>query len=233
MATSALIQATDLHKTYRLGTVTVEALRGVTLDVQEGDFLTIVGPSGSGKTTFLNLVGALDTPSSGELSIFGKRPSDLSSRERADLRLHSLGFVFQAYNLIPVLTARENVEFVLELQGLGRERRQRAEEILKQLGLAELGDRRPNELSGGQQQRVAVARAVASHPRLVLADVPTANLDGENAETLIDMMWRLNREEGITFVFSTHDPRVVRHARRVVTLADGRVSEDEQRPPRE
>jgi len=231
MTDTALIQAKNLCKTYHLGAVTVEALRGVTLDVRQGDFLTIVGPSGSGKTTFLNLVGALDTPSGGELSVFGKSTSDMSGRERADLRLRSLGFVFQAYNLVPVLTARENVEFVLELQGLGRERRERAEEILEQLGLAELGDRRPNELSGGQQQRVAVARAVASRPRLVLADEPTANLDGENAETLIEMMRRLNREEGITFVFSTHDPRVVRHAQRVITLVDGRVSKDEQRTP--
>ena len=145
------------------------------------------------------------------------------------MRLHSLGVVFQAYNLVPVLAALENVEFVLELQGHGKERSERAKEILAELGLSEFGDRRPKELSGGQQQRVAVARAVASRPRLVLADEPTANLDGENAELLLDMMRRLNEEHGITFVFSTHDPRVVAHARRVVTLVDGRVAKDEQK----
>jgi putative ABC transport system ATP-binding protein len=155
----------------------------------------------------------------------------MSRRQRADMRLHALGFVFQAYNLVPVLTARENVEFVLELRGVGAERKQRAIEILEQLGLAEFADRRPNEISGGQQQRVAVARAVAAHPTLVLADEPTANLDGENAEILLHMMRRLNEEQGITFVFSTHDPRVVAHARRVVTLVDGRVAKDEARTP--
>lgn len=229
MSSNVLIQAKSLCKTYELGPVTVPALSGVSLDVCQGDFLTIVGPSGSGKTTFLNLVGVLDTPTSGGLIVFGEDTATLSRKQRADLRLRTLGFVFQAYNLVPVLTARENVEFVLELQGLGHERRRRAEEVLGQLGLEDLGDRRPNELSGGQQQRVAVARAVASRPRLVLADEPTANLDGENAELLIDMMQRLNREENITFVFSTHDPRVVRHAKRVVTLVDGQVSNDEIR----
>jgi putative ABC transport system ATP-binding protein len=157
----------------------------------------------------------------------------LSKRKRAELRLHHLGFVFQSYNLLPVLTARENVEFVLELQGVGRERSRRALEILRQLGLADYADRRPNALSGGQQQRVAVARAVASRPRLVLADEPTANLDGENAEMLIEMMRALNREHGITFVFSTHDPRVVRHASRIVTLEDGLVQKDEPGHPPE
>ena len=228
-----LIEARDVTKIYRTGDLEVAALRGVSLAVPAGDFLTIVGPSGSGKTTFLNLVGALDSPTAGELHVFGRDIARMGKRERADLRLQSLGFVFQAYNLVPVLTARENVEFVLELQGLGRERRQRAEEVLGQLGLGDLADRRPNELSGGQQQRVAVARAVASRPRLVLADEPTANLDGENAEMLVEMMRGLNREEGITFLFSTHDPRVVRHVRRVITLADGLVAKDETRavPP--
>jgi putative ABC transport system ATP-binding protein len=224
-----LVQANNVTKTYHAGDVDVPALRGVTLAVQPGDFLALVGPSGSGKTTFLNLVGALDTPSSGDLRVFGQEIGTLGKKARADLRLHSLGFVFQAYNLVPVLTARENVEFVLELQGMGEERRRQADEVLGQLGLAELADRRPNELSGGQQQRVAVARAVASRPSLVLADEPTANLDGENAETLIEMMRTLNREQGITFVFSTHDPRVVRHARRVITLEDGVVAREETR----
>jgi len=224
-----LIHAEGVTKVYRTGDVEAHALRGVTLDVAAGDFLAIVGPSGSGKTTFLNLVGALDTPTAGTLAVFGRDVAAMSKSARADLRLNHLGFVFQAYNLVPVLTARENVEFVLELQGMGPERSERAREVLSQLGLEDLADRRPNELSGGQQQRVAVARAVASRPRLVLADEPTANLDGENAEALLEMMRSLNRDNGITFVFSTHDPRVMRHATRVVTLEDGKVSRDEKR----
>jgi putative ABC transport system ATP-binding protein len=229
MSNELLIQAENVTKVYRTGDVEAHALRGVTLDIEAGEFLTIVGPSGSGKTTFLNMVGALDTPSSGDLAVFGDDISLMSRSQRADLRLYQLGFVFQAYNLVPVLTARENVEFVLELQGMGPERSQRANEVLGELDLLEFADRRPNQLSGGQQQRVAVARAVASRPRLVLADEPTANLDGKNAEMLIEMMRTLNRDQGITFVFSTHDPRVVRHAHRVVTLEDGVVARDERR----
>jgi putative ABC transport system ATP-binding protein len=227
MNNESQIVADAVTKVYDTGKIEVQALRGVTLAVRKGDFMAIVGPSGSGKTTFLNLAGALDVPTSGQLTVLGEELSALSKRRRADLRLHSLGFVFQAYNLVPVLTARENVEFVLELQGVGTERAARALEILEQLGLAEFADRRPNELSGGQQQRVAVARAVAAKPQVVLADEPTANLDGENAETLLAMMRHLNEEHGITFVFSTHDPRVVAYARRVVTLVDGRVAKDE------
>jgi putative ABC transport system ATP-binding protein len=227
----ALVSAREVTKVYKLGTVDVRALRGVTLDVNPGDFLAIVGPSGSGKTTLLNLIGALDSVTGGELAVLGRDMATLDRRRRADLRLRSLGFVFQAYNLVPVLTARENVEFVLELQGVGSERAERAKKILDQLGLGELADRRPSELSGGQQQRVAVARAVASSPKLVLADEPTANLDGENAEILLHMMRDLNKTRGITFVFSTHDPRVVAHARRVVTLVDGRVAKDEEKTP--
>jgi len=230
MTDETLVAADEVTKVYDTGKLEVHALTGVTLKVHKGDFMAIVGPSGSGKTTFLNLVGALDVPTSGRLEILGDDLAALSKRRRADMRLHSLGFVFQAYNLVPVLTARENVEFVLELQGVGTERAARATEILEQLGLGELADRRPNELSGGQQQRVAVARAVASKPKVVLADEPTANLDGENAEMLLAMMGRLNTEHGITFVFSTHDPRVVAHARRVVTLVDGRVAKDEVKP---
>jgi putative ABC transport system ATP-binding protein len=228
---AALVSAREVTKVYRMGKVEARALRGVDLDVGEGEFVSIVGPSGSGKTTLLNLIGALDSVTSGSLSVLGKDVTGLRRRRRADLRLHSLGFVFQAYNLVPVLTAVENVEFVLELQGAGSERRRRAREVLDELGLSEFADRRPNELSGGQQQRVAVARAVASRPRLVLADEPTANLDGENAEILMSMMRRLRDQQGMTFVFSTHDPRVVAHASRVVTLTDGRVSGDEQRNP--
>jgi putative ABC transport system ATP-binding protein len=197
--------------------------------VRKGDFLAIVGPSGSGKTTLLNLIGALDTATSGEVLVFGKDLSSLSRRERADLRLHALGFVFQAYNLVPVLTARENVEFVLELQGVSRGRTETAMEVLDNLSLGDLGDRRPNEISGGQQQRVAVARAVASRPRLVLADEPTANLDSENSEALLKMMRGLRDEEDMTFVFSTHDPLVMSYASRIVTLRDGRVVSDEHK----
>ncbi|NQT83316.1 ABC transporter ATP-binding protein [bacterium] len=226
-----LVSVKDVTKVYDTGAVKAHALRGLTMDVGEGEFVAIVGPSGSGKTTFLNLVGALDVATDGKLNVLGKDLSAMSKRQRADMRLHSLGFVFQAYNLVPVLTAQENVEFVLELQGVGSERRKRASEILEQVGLGEFADRRPNELSGGQQQRVAVARAVASKPKLVLADEPTANLDGENAEILLKMMRGLNEQQGITFIFSTHDPRVVAHAHRVVTLVDGRVSKDEEKEP--
>ena len=223
-----LIDATNVKKDFHTGKVVVNALRGLDLTVHEGDFLSIVGPSGSGKTTLLNLIGALDVATSGTVKVFGEDLSILSRRKRADLRLKSLGFVFQAYNLVPVLTARENVEFVLELQGVGaRERRETAQSILEDLSLGELADRRPNELSGGQQQRVAVARAVASRPRLVLADEPTANLDSENAESLLQMMRHLRDEHNMTFVFSTHDPLVVSYASRVVTLHDGTVVSDE------
>ncbi len=224
-----LVSARDVVKTYVVGKIESPALRGVTLDVRSGVFMSIVGPSGSGKTTLLNLIGALDSLTSGELTVLGSDITKLSRRQRAELRLRSLGFVFQAYNLVPVLTARENVEFVLELQGVGGERRRRAREILEELGLGEFADRRANEISGGQQQRVAVARAVAARPKLVLADEPTANLDGENAEILMNMMRKLRDEHGMTFIFSTHDPRVVAHATRVVTLTDGKVSSDEKK----
>ncbi len=232
MTDEVLVKAEHVYKTYENGQVKVEALHDVSLEVHAGDFMNIVGPSGSGKTTLLNLIGALDVATKGTLTVLGRNISKMSKHDRAELRLHALGFVFQAYNLVPVLTARENVEFVLELQGVGRERSDRARAILEELGLGEYADRRPGELSGGQQQRVAVARAVAARPRLVLADEPTANLDGENAEILLGMMRTLNEEEGITFIFSTHDPRVVAHARRVVTLVDGSVAKDEERRPK-
>lgn len=225
-----MVMARGLTKVFHEGEQDVRALRGVDLEVREGEFLALVGPSGSGKTTLLNLVGALDAPTEGELVVLGRRIATLSKAERADLRLRSIGFVFQAFNLVPVLTALENVEFVLELQGVGGERRRRAREVLEELGLGSLAHRRPAELSGGQQQRVAVARAVAARPRLVLADEPTANLDGENAEALMHMMRDLRDRHGMTFIFSTHDPRVVAHAVRVVTLVDGRVARDEQKP---
>lgn len=225
----ALVKAVDVRKDFHVGKITVNALRGLDLEIRKGDFLAIVGPSGSGKTTLLNLIGALDVATSGEVVLFGRDLSSLSRRDRAELRLRSLGFVFQAYNLIPVLTALENVEFVLELQGTSGERRQNALSVLESLSLGDLAGRRPNELSGGQQQRVAVARAVASRPRLVLADEPTANLDSENAEILLKMMRRLRDENEMTFVFSTHDPLVVSYASRVVKLRDGAVVSDEIR----
>jgi len=224
----ALVSARNLTKVYKTGKVETPALRGVDLEIRAGEFAAVVGPSGSGKTTLLNIIGALDSATSGDLTVLGRQVRTLSKRARADMRLLQLGFVFQAYNLIPVLTAQENVEFVLELQGAGDEKRMRAREVLDHLGLSELAGRRPAELSGGQQQRVAVARAVASFPRLVLADEPTANLDGENAEVLLRMMRELNEQKQITFIFSTHDPRVISHARRVVTLVDGRIVTDEE-----
>jgi putative ABC transport system ATP-binding protein len=226
MSSSILVEAKGVTKVYTTGKVEAHALRGVDIEFRVGDFAAIVGPSGSGKTTFLNLVGALDVATDGELRVLDNDISRMTKRQRADLRLNSIGFVFQAYNLVPVLTAQENVEFVLELQGAGEQRFNRAREILAQLGLDEYSSRRPNELSGGQQQRVAVARAVAANPRLVLADEPTANLDGDNSETLLKMMRHLNEAQGITFIFSTHDPRVVAYARRVVTLVDGRIDND-------
>jgi putative ABC transport system ATP-binding protein len=226
-----VIEARGVAKMFVEGPLLVPALRGVDLTVRAGEFLALVGPSGSGKTTLLNLIGALDRPTAGELVVLGRPIATLSRGERASLRLHALGFVFQAYNLVPVLTALENVEFVLELQGAGGERRARALEVLAELELADLAHRRPAEMSGGQQQRVAVARAVAARPTLVLADEPTANLDGENAEILMHLMRSLCTAHGMTFVFSTHDPRVVAHAQRVVTLLDGRVAHDEARPP--
>jgi putative ABC transport system ATP-binding protein len=225
-----LAEVTDVTKVFTTGKLEVRALRGLSVSVHARDFLALVGPSGSGKTTLLNLLGALDRPTSGRVEVLGQDLGALSKGGRAKLRLASLGFVFQAYNLVPVLTAAENVEFVLELQGVGaKARRTRAMAILNELGLGELAARRPNELSGGQQQRVAVARAVAARPKLVLADEPTANLDSKSAEQLMDLMRRLHDEHGTTFVFSTHDPRVVAHATRVVTLEDGAVVSDEQK----
>lgn len=227
MKSETLVFARNLTKVYKTGKVETPALRGVDLKIHTGEFTAVVGPSGSGKTTLLNLIGVLDSATGGELEVLGRDVKKLSKRKRAEMRLRELGFVFQAYNLVPVLTAEENVELILELQGVGEERRKRAREVLEQLGLTELSGRRPAELSGGQQQRVAVARAVASLPRMVLADEPTANLDGQNAEVLLQMMRELNEERQITFVFSTHDARVISHARRVVRLVDGRIASDE------
>jgi putative ABC transport system ATP-binding protein len=225
-----VLEARDLHKVYTARGVETLALRGVDLSIDEAEFTVLAGPSGSGKTTLLNLFGGLDVPSSGHVFLDGRDLAGLSGASLAELRLRKLGFVFQAYNLIPVLSARENVEFVMQLQGIdASERRRRAGELLAEVGLAELGAKRPLEMSGGQQQRVAVARAIASRPRVVLADEPTANLDSGTAEKLLALMEQLNRDRGLTFVFSTHDPLVMARARRVVRVQDGRVVGDERR----
>ncbi len=222
-----ILEAIGVTKVYETRGVLTPALNGVDLAIEEGEFTALSGPSGSGKTTLLNVFGALDTPTEGEVHLDGERLSDLSPAALSDLRLRKLGFVFQAYNLIPVLTAGENVEFVMELQGVpAADRRKRAEELLRDVGLEGMADKRPLEMSGGQQQRVAVARAIASHPRVVLADEPTANLDSATAGTLRDLMARLNEERGVTFLFSTHDPRVMERARRIVRVVDGRVESE-------
>lgn len=222
-----LIQINDLGKTYNSKTIPVEAVRHLDLTIDKGEFTAIVGPSGSGKTTLLNLIGGLDSPTCGRIVIDGTNIADLKPSEMVEYRLHHIGFVFQAYNLIPVLSARENVEFIMLLQGAGKkERRKRAQELLEAVGLGERMDSLPSQLSGGQQQRVAVARALASHPAFVLADEPTANLDSESTASLLDLMGELNKKFEMTFVFSTHDARVIKRARRVVTLEDGMIKKD-------
>ncbi|WP_335337203.1 ABC transporter ATP-binding protein [Sedimenticola thiotaurini] len=223
-----LLQLQGVDKIYRQGELTVPALQAIDLTVQEGEFAALVGPSGSGKTTLLNMIGGLDTPSHGTIRLNGTDITSLTESALSDFRLFQLGFVFQAYNLVPVLSALENVELVMVLQGLGvRERRERAEHYLTLVGLEKVLQRRPAALSGGQQQRVAVARALAAGPRLVLADEPTANLDSENATALLDIMHRLSHEEKTTFIFSTHDRRVMERAERLITLRDGRIISDQ------
>jgi putative ABC transport system ATP-binding protein len=225
-----LVEIAGLRKSYRRGDQVVPVLMDITLDIPKGDFLGLMGPSGSGKTTLLNLLGTLDRPTSGRVFVAGEDTTEMSEAARADLRLRKLGFVFQSYNLVPVLSALENVEFVLLLQRVPpREREERARRFLSDLGLGELADKRPGAMSGGQQQRVAVARAIASEPEIVLADEPTANLDSKTAEDLLELMERLNRDRGVTFLFSTHDPRVMARARRAIRLVDGRIASDEQR----
>ncbi len=226
----AIIEIKDLSKIYDGSQIEVRAVDGINLTFEKGEFTAIVGPSGSGKTTFLNLLGGLDDPTTGEVIVDGVNIGNLSAGRIIDFRLHNIGFIFQAYNLIPVLSAQENVEFIMELQGKTKnERKERSNELLEAVGLAERKSSRPAKLSGGQQQRVAVARALASKPKFVLADEPTANLDSRSAENLLDIMENLNTDENITFIFSTHDPRVVRKARRVITLEDGKVLKDEIR----
>lgn len=224
-----IIEIKNLTKIYHESEIEVAAVNGIDLSFNEGEFTTIVGPSGSGKTTLLNLIGGLDKPSSGTITVNGTDIGQLKSSELIDFRLHNIGFVFQAYNLLPVLTARENIEFIMQLQGRSKaERDKRAEELLVAVGLADRGNSRPGKLSGGQQQRVAVARALASRPRFILADEPTANLDSKSAEKLLEIMETLNQDHNMTFIFSTHDQRVVKKAHRVITLVDGKVVSDEQ-----
>ena len=225
-----IIEIKNLYKIYNETEVEVKAVNGIDLNFEKGEFAAIVGPSGSGKTTLLNLLGGLDAPTSGDISVDGTSLGKLKSSKLIDFRMNNIGFVFQAYNLIPVLTAKENVEFIMHLQGKSKkERDARTKELLTAVGLEDRINSRPTKLSGGQQQRVAVARALASKPKFVLADEPTANLDSKSTENLLDIMERLNKEEGTTFIFSTHDQRVVNKARRVITIEDGKIISDEKK----
>jgi putative ABC transport system ATP-binding protein len=225
---SKIIEIKDLSKIYKDTAVEVRAVDGVNLEIEKGEFTAIVGPSGSGKTTLLNMIGGLDQPTGGQILVEGVDISHFNAKQLVDFRLKNIGFVFQSYNLIPVLTAQENVSFIMELQGEKKDVvAQRTDEILTEVGLGDRLSSRPNQLSGGQQQRVAVARAIASRPKFVIADEPTANLDSKTAEKLLEIMEELNEKENITFLFSTHDQRVVNKARRVIVLEDGKVVSDE------
>jgi putative ABC transport system ATP-binding protein len=223
-----IVELLDVTRIYQQGGVEVPALRGLTLQIESGEFMALSGPSGSGKTTTLNLIGALDAPTSGRIILEGKDLGTLNRRELSHLRRDRIGFVFQSYNLIPVLTAYENAELVVSVQGMAAtERRDKVMSLLKDVGLAGMENRRPSELSGGQQQRVAIARALASNPAVVLADEPTANVDSETAIHLLDLMQELNQSHNATFIFSTHDERVMDRAKRVIRMVDGQVVADE------
>jgi len=224
----ATIELKNVKKTYKTTEIEVHAVQGVDLKIQDGEFTAIVGPSGSGKTTLLNMIGGLDNVTEGNIIIDNVDITKFKDSKLIDFRLQNIGFVFQAYNLIPVLTAYENVEFIMNLQGISKdERKKRSMDLLDAVGIADRANSRPSQLSGGQQQRVAVARALASKPKFVLADEPTANLDSVATETLLKIMRDLNEKEGITFIFSTHDSRVIKQARRIITLEDGKVISDE------
>jgi putative ABC transport system ATP-binding protein len=226
----ALIELSDVSRLYGSGAQTVAAVDHFTAQIDSGEFSVFAGPSGSGKTTLLNLIGCLDRPTSGNLQVDGRNVADTPAAKLADFRLHRIGFIFQSYNLIPVLSAEENAEFTLMLQGVPKpQRRERVRSLFAELGLAGLEQRRPDDLSGGQQQRVAIARAIAPEPAVVLADEPTANLDSVASNDLLQLMRQLNEEKGITFIFSSHDPRVIDLARRVITLEDGRLVADDKR----
>jgi putative ABC transport system ATP-binding protein len=223
------VSCRKLVKTFGKGDLAVHALAAVDLDIAAGDFVCLSGPSGSGKTTLLNMIGGLDSITSGEVIVAGKRVDKMDKGSLAEMRLNHIGFVFQAYNLIPVLTANENIEFVIQLQGMsGKVRAKKSSAILAEVGLTGMGDRRPAELSGGQQQRVAVARAIVSEPELVLADEPTANLDSNTAKTLMELFRKLNEDHGTTFIISTHDSLVMSYAKRLIKLHDGKIIEDIQ-----
>lgn len=222
-----VLELINVHKIYNETEVKVHAVNGVTMNFEEGEFAAIVGPSGSGKTTLLNMIGGLDIPTEGKILVNGDDLSTFKSSQLIDFRMRNIGFVFQSYNLIPVLTAKENVEFIMNLQKWPKsDRNLRTMELLDSVGLGDRANSKPSQLSGGQQQRVAVARALATKPKFILADEPTANLDSKSTQTLLEIMEKLNREENITFIFSTHDARVVKKARRVVTLEDGKVVSD-------
>lgn len=224
-----VIVAEKVDKVYHDNEVPVHAVRGIDLTIEKGEFSAIVGPSGSGKTTFLNIISGLDTPTEGRVFLRGNQISEMSGKELSDFRRDNIGFIFQAYNLIPVLSAEENIEYIMLLQGVSKEERhERVMDILKKVGMEGYENRRPKQLSGGQQQRVAIARAMVSRPALILADEPTANLDSETGGSLLDMMRELNEETGMTFLFSTHDKLVMERARRLVTLQDGQVKKDER-----
>jgi len=223
----SIVIAENIGKRYIQGKVEVHALRGVSVNIDQGEFVAMAGPSGSGKTTVLNIIGGIDNPDSGKVVVDGNDYSDMTQSKLAELRLNKIGFVFQAYNLIPVLSAEENVEYIMLLQGVSaKKRKKKARAILDDVGLEGKYSRRPSELSGGQQQRVAVARAIVSNPAIILADEPTANLDSKTGESLLDMMKKMNREKNVTFIFSTHDNMVMEYARRIVTLKDGQIEDD-------
>ena len=222
-----IVECVDVRKTYKQGSVRITALDGISMSIKKSDFVALAGPSGSGKTTMLNLIGSLDKADSGSITLEGQSIEEMDQSALATLRLHSIGFIFQAYNLIPVLSAVENVEFIMLLQGVATaERRERAKTILDDVGLAGKYDRRPAELSGGQQQRVAVARSIVSNPSVVLADEPTANLDSKTGQGLLEMMKKMNEQKNVTFIFSTHDQMVMDYARRLIHIRDGRIAND-------
>ncbi len=225
----SILRTENLYKIYDTNGISVTALRDVNIEINKGDFLVLAGPSGSGKTTLLNLLGSLDMPTKGKVYLDNEDMAGKSRKELSDIRLHRMGFIFQAYNLIPVLTALENIEFPMMLLGLGeKQRRQKAIEIMKELGINELADKRPNQMSGGQQQRVAVARAIVNNPLVVLADEPTANLDTKTGGKLLDLMGKMNEEKNITFIFASHDPEVMMRAKRLVKIEDGAIIEDKK-----
>lgn len=224
-----LVKLIELKKTYHQGKIDVPALRGIDMEIESGEFTTVFGPSGSGKTTLLNMIGCLDKASSGEIYFDEKLINDLDRKELAEIRRYNLGFVFQSYNLIPVLSAFENVEFAIRLidKHNKKERRDKVMEVLRDVGLEDMADRKPNELSGGQKQRVAIARALVKEPKLVLADEPTANLDSETSLEVLELMKKMNEELNTTFIFSTHDPQVMDYARRLIEIKDGKISKED------